>query len=202
MTASIHFPNVSPPKANTITLNFDVNGQSLTYKNAKAGPDREQWTTAEVEEIVRLIDSLILFALHYKEIPPDFWRGDVVNYNPVVKQKLKDGQIIFRVRGTAGGNFLSVPYNVSARTANFDVVKILVHSVISSDRYWMTIDIKDYYLGILLPASRYEYLRTPLRMTPTAVLDRYNFHPYITHRNVYFEIRKSMCGLPQAGKLS
>ncbi len=42
MTASIHFPNVSPPKANTITLNFDVNGQSLTYKNAKAGPDREQ----------------------------------------------------------------------------------------------------------------------------------------------------------------
>ena len=39
-------------------------------------------------------------------------------------------------------------------------------------------------------------------MVPAAVLDRYNLHPYITHGHVYFEIRKCMYGLPQAGKLS
>jgi hypothetical protein len=60
----------------------------LTYKNAKAGPDCERWTTAEVEEIVRLIDSLTLFALYNNKIPPD-WCGEVVYYNPVVKQNLK-----------------------------------------------------------------------------------------------------------------
>ncbi len=120
----------------------------------------------------------------------------------MVKQKIKDGTIQFRVRGTAGGNLLSVPYNVSARTADLDVVKLLIHSVISSDKQWITIDIKDYYLGTPLPASRYEYIRIPLRMVPAAVLDGYNLHPYITHGHVYFEIRKCMYGLPQAGKLS
>jgi hypothetical protein len=76
-----------------------------------------------------------------------------------------------------------------------------IHSVISFDKQWMTIDTKDYYLGTPLPASRYEYIRIPLRMVPAAVLDRYNLHPYITHDHVYFEIRKCMYGLPQAGKI-
>ena len=66
----------------------------------------------------------------------------------------------------------------------------------------MTIDIKDYYLGTPLPSTRYEYLRIPIRMIPPSVLDRYHLHPYSTHGNVYFEIRKCMYGLPQAGKLS
>ncbi len=69
----------------------------------------------------------------------------------MVKQKIKDDKIQSRVRGTAGGNLLSVPYNVSARTADLDVVKLLIHSVISSDKQWMTIDIKDYYLGTPSP---------------------------------------------------
>ena len=201
MSAAIRFPHASPPPRATTTLNLDIHGQPLTYKNAKAGPDRERWTTAEIVELCRLIDSRTLFALPYNAIPKDR-RSDVVYYNPVVKQKIKDDKIQFRVRGTAGGNLLSVPYNVSARTADLDVVKLLIHSIISSDKQWMTIDIKDYYLGTPLPASRYEYIRIPLCMVPAAVLDRYNLHPYITHGHVYFEIRKCMYGLPQAGKLS
>ncbi len=53
------------------TLNLDIHGQPLTYKNAKAGPDRERWTTAEIEELCRLIDSRTLFALPYNAIPKD-----------------------------------------------------------------------------------------------------------------------------------
>ncbi len=46
-------------------------------------------------------------------------------YNPVVKQKWNDDSSIkFRVRDTAGGNLLDVPYDVSARTASLDVVKM------------------------------------------------------------------------------
>ncbi len=121
----------------------------------------------EAEEIIRLIDSQTLFALHYNKIPSDR-RGDVVyyNYNPVVKQKIKDDKVQFRVKSTAGGNLLSVPYDVSARTADLDVVKILIHSVISSDRKWMTIDIKDYYLGTPLPSTRY---KAPISVHSTGI---------------------------------
>ncbi len=58
-----------------------------------------------------------------------------------MKQKRNDdGSIQFRVRGTAGGNLLTVPYDVSARTASLDTVKLLIHSVISRTYSWMTID--------------------------------------------------------------
>jgi hypothetical protein len=53
----------------------------------------------------------------------------------VVKQKWNgDGTIKFRVRGTVGGNLLDVPYDVSARTASLDVVKLLLHSTVSDNK--------------------------------------------------------------------
>jgi hypothetical protein len=110
-----------------------------------------------------------------------------------------DGSIQFRVRGTAGGN---LPYDVSARTASLDTVKLLIHSVISGTYSWMTIDIADFYLGTPLPASRYEYLRIHIDKIPTEIMDKYNLTPLLYNRHVYFEIRKCMYGLPQAGKLS
>jgi hypothetical protein len=89
-----------------------------------------------------------------------------------MKQKRNsDNTIKFRVRGTAGGERLSVPYDVSAQTvgldvsaqtAGLDVVKILIHSTVSGCRKWRTIDITDYY-----------YLGTPLPLplTPTLTLN-------------------------------
>ena len=66
-------------------------------------------------------------------VPQQRWnKNEIVYYNPVVKQKFNDdGSIQFRVRRTAGGNLLTVPYDVSARTASLDTVKLLIHSVIS-----------------------------------------------------------------------
>jgi hypothetical protein len=66
----------------------------------------------------------------------------------------------------------------------------------------MTIDIADFYLGTPLPASRYEHLRIHADKIPTSIMDKYNLTPLIYNRHVYFEIRKCMYGLPQAGKLS
>ncbi len=124
-------------------------------------------------------------------------------YNPVVKQKRNDdGSIQFRVRGTAGGNLFTVPYDVSARTASLDIVKLLIHPVISGSYFWMTIDIADFYLGTPLPSSRYEYLRIHIDKIPSEIMDKYNLTPLLYNKHVYFEIRKCMYGLPQAGKLS
>ncbi len=140
---------------NPLTLNLDTHGKPLTYASAKSGPDKILWTIAEAEEITRLIISGTIVPVLFSNIPRDRLR-DVVYYNPVVKQKYNtDGSIKYRVRGTAGGNSLQVPYDVSARTASLDVVKLLIHSVISDKKKWFTIDIKDFYLGTPLPAERH-----------------------------------------------
>jgi hypothetical protein len=110
-----------------------------------------------------------LLPIHYAAIPYDRLGDVVVYYNPVVKQKWNDdGTIKFRVRGTAGVNLLDAPYDVPARTASLDVVKMLLHSTISDNKKWFTIDIKDFYLGTPPPETRYEYIthRRPQLGTP------------------------------------
>jgi hypothetical protein len=127
----------APTPPPTDTLNLDPNGKPLTYFSAKRGPDRLAWERAEAEEIIRLILTGTIFPIPHSLVPQDRWtKNEIVYYNPVVKQKRNDdGTIQFRVRGgTAGGNLLlQVPYDVSAKTAGLDTVKLLLHSVISGD---------------------------------------------------------------------
>ena len=206
-SAKVRFAGPDSDAATTTapdTLNLDVNGKPLTYSSAKRGPDRLAWEKAEAEEITRLILSGTIVPISHSSVPQERWtNNEIVYYNPVVKQKRNDdGTIQYRVRGTAGGNLLDVPYDVSARTAGLDTVKLLLHSVISGDYSWMTIDIADFYLGTPLPASRYEYLRINVDKIPPSILAQYNLSPLIYNKHVYFEIRKCMYGLPQAGKLS
>jgi hypothetical protein len=120
----------------------------------------------------------------------------------VARQKLKDGKIEYRVRGTAGGNLLTVTYDVSAHTANLEVVKILIHATCSSKRKWMTIDIKDFYLGTPLPPGQYEYMRIHKSKISAATVSKHNLGPLLHENYFHFEIRKCLYGLPQSGKLS
>ena len=172
-------PNIFQETLPTI-LNQDLHGKPLSYSSAKAGPDRNLWLIAEAEEIYRLIISGTLLPILYAAIPYDRL-GDVVYYNPVVKQKWNDdGTIKFRIRGTAGGNLLDVPYDVSARTASLDVVKMLLHSTISDNKKWFTIDIKDFYLGTPLPETRYEYIRIERKTLPPSSIAAHNLEPSST----------------------
>jgi hypothetical protein len=155
-----------------------------------------------VEEILRLISSGTLLPIAYHEIPVGRLR-DIVYYNPVVKQKCnEDGTIKYRVREIAGGNLLDVPYDVSAQTASLDVVKLLLHSTVSDNKQWFTIDIKDFYLGTPLPETRYEYIRIERKKLPPASIAAHNLEPLFYNDAVYFQIQKCMYGLPQAGRLS
>jgi hypothetical protein len=183
-------------------LNLDIHGKPLTYRSAKNGPDRLVWERAEADELIRLLDTQTIVPIKYSDIPKDRL-GDIVYYNPVVKQKRNDdGSIKCRVRGTAGGDRLTVPYDVSARTASLETVKMLIHSIVSSNKKWRTLDIADFYLGTPLPPSRYEYIRISLKMIPTEIMKRYQLYGLEHSCFVYFEIRRCMYGLPQAGRLS
>ncbi len=96
------------------------------------------WERAEADELIRLLDSKAIVSIKYYEIPEDHL-GDIVYYNPVVKQKRNDdGSIKCRVRGTAGGDRLTVPYDVSARSASLEIIKMLIHSIVSSNKKWRT----------------------------------------------------------------
>ena len=108
----------------------------------------------------------------------------------------------FRDRGTAGGDRLTVPYDVSARTANLEVVKILIHSTISTKRHWATIDIKDFYLGTPLPPGHYEYMRIHRSKLPRETILKHRLDSLFHDDYIYFEVRKCLYGLPQSGKLS
>jgi hypothetical protein len=141
--AVLPIPKAYIPRA----LNLNVNGKPLTYRSAKNGPDRLIWERAEADELIRLLNSSTIIPIRYCDIPEDRL-GDIVYYNPVVKQKRNDdGFIKCRFRGTAGGDRLTVPYDVSARTASLETVKMLIHSVVSSKKKWRTLDIADFYLG-------------------------------------------------------
>jgi len=89
---------------------------------------------------------------------------------------------------------------VSARTADMEVVKILLNSVVSTDSHWMSIDIVDYYLNTPLP--RPKYLRVQRRFLPLDIVRRYNLQQYFVDDHVLMAVHKGMYGLPQAGLLA
>lgn len=187
---------------NSITdanLNLDDLGVPLTFTSAINGPNRPQWEAANLEELIRLVDSGTIQAIHSHEQPVER-RADTTYYNRQVREKLKDGVKSYRVRGTAGGDRINYPGDVTARTADLTVVKLLLHSVISDDVHFMTADIKDFYLGT--PLARPEYVRIPVKTMPDVFLDKYDLRPHIFNGSILFQINKGMYGLPQAGLLA
>jgi hypothetical protein len=127
-----------------------------------------------------------------------------LKWKDIIKEKFKNNKFNseYEAAATAGGDLLTVPYDISAR-ANLEVVKILIHSTVSSGRKWMTIDIKDFYLGTPLPQRHYEYIRIHRSKLPQLVITKYNLEPLFYKEHVYFELRKCLFyGLLQSGKLS
>ena len=182
------------------SLNPANDNSPLTYTKAKTGPDAPQWLKAESEEFDRLFESHTMQPIHLERQPYDR-RSNTTYFNPQTKQKTDTaGSIIFRIRGTAGGDRINYHGPTSAQTAAMAVVELLIHSVVSEKKHWMTIDIKDYYLGT--PLLRPEYIRIPTRMIPSSTMTKHKLNTYLNKNSVLFEINKGMYGLPQAGLLA
>ena len=182
------------------SLNLDARGQPLTYRSAKAGKNTLHWQRAEGEELQRLLDTCTIKAIHAHE-QPTHRRGEGTYYNPQVKEKLaSDGSTTYRVRGTIGGDRIRYPGPTTARTAAMPLVKLLLQSVVSDNKRFLTLDIKDFYLNT--PLDRPEYLRIQSKFLPQHILDTNNIQSYIHNGSVLFEVNKGMYGLPQAGLLA
>ena len=63
---------------------------------------------------------------------------------------------------------------------------------------FITIDIKDFHL--ITPMARFEYFRMKLDLFPQDIIEEYRISNKVdTDDNVFYEVRRGMYGLPQAG---
>jgi hypothetical protein len=108
----------------------------------------------------------------------------VCDYKPQKKEKE-------RVRLTMGGDRLHYSGEVTTSTADITRFKIPINSTLSTkDAAMMMMDIKNYYLGTLLP--RFEYMKIQLSRFPKEIVQKYNIKTLAVVVWVYVEIRKCM----------
>jgi hypothetical protein len=137
------------------------------------------------------------FFIKLTNIPKDrnITYGKIVcDYKPHKKEKEL-------VRLTVGGDRLDYSGDVATSTADITTFKILINSTLSTeDAAILMMDIKNCYLGTLLP--RYEYMKMLLSRCPEEIVQKYNLNVLAVDGWVYIEIRKGMYGLKQAGLLA
>lgn len=105
---------------------------------------------------------------------------------------------IHYVRVTIGGDRLEYDGFKSTVLAILTTVKIHLNSVISTlDTQYCTIDIKYFFYGT--PMKDFEYGHLPLNLLPDEIIQQYNLLDIAQNDKVYFEIRKRIPGLKQAG---
>ena len=102
-------------------------------------------------------------------------------FKRVVKEKWDHAlnKIKRRVRGTAGGDRISVPYPCSAPTASMSLVKMTLNAVVSEAKHFGTIDIVDYYLGTDLPLNDRPSLKIYLDHYPPHLLTELGLDTFV-----------------------
>ena len=101
---------------------------------------------------------------------------------------------------TVGGNLFFYTEDVSTLTVDITTSKIVVNSnMYTPGARYMCYDINNSYLGT--PLIRYEYIKIPIDILPEEIILEYNLMNLSHNEYVYFEMRKVVYGLPQAGIL-
>ena len=96
-------------------------------------------------------------------------------------------EVSFRVRFTVGGNRIDYPGYIDTPTVDLATVKLHLNSVISDvNASYMTVDIKNYYLGT--PMNRFEYMRIPVKRIYQDIMHQYNLAGLIVNDHVLVEI--------------
>eukprot|EP00804_Cyclotella_cryptica_P007932 CCRYP_019848-RA/>CCRYP_019848-RA protein AED:0.05 eAED:-0.05 QI:0/-1/0/1/-1/1/1/0/1335 len=197
-----HFANpvVHPTSGKTISKYEELANDPLL---------RDTWTTAFGKELGALAQgnnktcaagTNTLFFLNHRDIqniPSD----RTITYARVVVDYRPQKEDPNRVRFIVGGNLIDYSGELTTHTASLVTSKILWNSIISTpNTRYLTADLKLFYLTA--PLDRYEYMRIPLEIIPTHIIDQYNLRDKAKNGFLYMEIRRAMYGLPQAGILA
>jgi len=183
-------------------------GRIAEYQELAQCSDGAHWSNSMADEFGRLCqgrgkDSHMptgtntMFFVNVKDIPKD----RVITYARIVCADRPEKDEPRRVRMTVGGDRIIYPGETSTKTADITTVKCLLNSTISTPgARFLTMDLKDFYLGT--PMSRYEYMRIRVADIPVEIMNEYNLWPQVYKGYVYVEIRRGMYGLPQAGRIA
>jgi hypothetical protein len=176
-----------------------ITGKPLRYRKLLQGPDAVLWEQANREEYIRLLSETKTMApCHLSELPVG---QRACYYNPICSEKIKDGKIVKRVRGTAGGDVLIYDGETTALTAALPTIKLLANDIISDPTARaMVADIKDFYLNSDL--LRPEFMWINLVDIPSDIQMTYSMHNYAVNGRVLMKLTKGIYGLPQAGFLA
>jgi hypothetical protein len=77
------------------------------------------------------------------------------------------------------GDKMAVDYEVGTNTAALPTVNALFHSKVSTHSLKATIDIVDYYLGVILPSP--ESVRIDVSSIPLLTLTKLGLPPFLRH---------------------
>ena len=194
-------------------LNQQADGTKITMRSEIAGTRSDYWRLALTEEIIRLLDSSTLLAVHRSSVPATI---SPTYFNPQVKEKLAsadgDQYVDYRVRGTYGGNNDTYAGPRSSQTADYATVKLLLNSVVSDivhknpNTRFATADMVDYYLGTPLEDPN-AYVLIEADTVGDQLIDLYHLNDYVYtnkhgKRMITFRLAKAMYGYPAAGLLS
>ena len=171
-------------------LNLNDDGASLTKKSALTGCHRHEWQLADSTEIRKLFDTGTMHPAHLKNTN----NQKPTYYKPVYKEKHKyDGlnnspQLLRRVRGSIGDNFLCPTNPTSANTAEMEVIKVFMNSVVSDNANMAVIDIKDFYLRTDLPPGEDEYMWIDGQHFAPELIAEYKLQPFVAPFHGFFRI--------------
>jgi hypothetical protein len=118
-------------------------------------------------------------------------------YNQVPGEKWRKNAIVRCVRGTGGGDRITIIYSgVSTSTANLPTVKCTLHAVVSENASFGFI--------LVAPSPPPEFLKLPTSDYQSDLLDDLGITPYIQKDHTaipffYAQVNKTIPGFPQAG---
>jgi hypothetical protein len=117
----------------------------------------------------------------------------IIDYQP---QKEDPSRICIAI----GRNLITYKGKMPTCTANLTTSKLLWNSVLSTEgvRY-MCLDLKKFYLAAAL--DYYEYMKIPMALFPKWIRKQYNLDTHAREGFVFFEIRRAVRRLHQAGIL-
>ena len=139
-------------------------GELLEYRHLIQCPKyKDAWSISFGNEIGRLAQGMpgrvegtnAIFFIPKARVPADRWKD--VTHGRIVCN-IRDNKVeTHRTRLTIGGDKINNPEDCGTPTADLLMVKLLLNSVISTPEAWyMTMDIKNFYLNT--PLKRYKYL--------------------------------------------
>jgi hypothetical protein len=187
-----------------------VTKQTITkYWKLQHDPDlTDLWVPAMSKELHRLAHrkpgiikaTNTIFFFSHDEIQ-NIFKDQTVTYACIVIDHWPQKEDPHHVRITMGGNLINYPFELIARTTNMVSSKLLWNSTISMPgACFAGANIKNMYLKA--PLNCFEYMRMPISLFPTDIIDHYQLSNKVLMDYVYMEIRKGMYGLPQAGILA